>query len=68
MRAKFPQLVIAGGVDEVNYKKLTAKEIRAQWESASHAAGKKYILTPGCSVPNDSTTAELELLPKTLGA
>jgi uroporphyrinogen decarboxylase len=68
VRSKFPQQVIAGGVDEVNYKKLTAKEIRAQWESASHAAGKKYILTPGCSVPNDSTTAELELLPKTLGA
>lgn len=68
VRARFPHQVIAGGVDEVNYKKLTAKEIRMQWESASHAAGKKYILTPGCSVPNDSTAEELELLPKTLGA
>jgi uroporphyrinogen-III decarboxylase len=68
VRAKFPQQVIAGGIDEVNYEKLTAKEIRAQWEAASQAAGKKYILTPGCSVPNDSSTAELELLPKTLGA
>ncbi len=68
VRAKFPQQVIAGGVDEVNYKKLSAKEIRAQWEAASHGAGKKYILTPGCSVPNDSSAAELSLLPKTLGA
>ena len=68
VRAKFPRQVIAGGIDEVNYKTLTAKEIRAQWEAASQAAGKKYILTPGCSVPNDSSPAELELLPKTLGA
>jgi hypothetical protein len=60
--------VIAGGIDEVNYRTLTVTDIRAQWESASRAAGKQYILTPGCSVPNDCTRAELALLPHTIGA
>jgi uroporphyrinogen decarboxylase len=64
VRARFPQQVVAGGIDEVNYRKLSQADIRAQWQ----AAGKKFVLTPGCSVPNDSSTAELALLPKTLGA
>jgi uroporphyrinogen-III decarboxylase len=68
VRAKFPSAVIAGGIDEVNYRKLTAGEIRTQWQAASREAGKRYILTPGCSVPNDCSNAELALLPSTLGA
>lgn len=68
VRAQFPKKVVAGGIDEVNYKKLTREQIQAQWRSASQAAGKKFILTPGCSVPNDSTVAELSLLPQVLGA
>jgi len=60
--------VIAGGIDEVNYRKLTAEEMRAQWKAAAAAAGPKYILTPGCSVPNDSTAEELARLPQVLGA
>lgn len=60
--------VIAGGVDEVNYRKLTAADIRAQWKAASQAAGPKYILTPGCSVPDDSAPAELLRLPQVLNA
>jgi uroporphyrinogen decarboxylase len=68
VRAKFPRQVIAGGIDEVNYRTLTADQIRAQWQSASREAGKRYILTPGCSVPNDSSAEELALLPRTLGA
>jgi uroporphyrinogen decarboxylase len=59
---------IAGGIDEVNYRKLTADELRAQWKAAAQAAGPKYILTPGCSVPNDSTKEELARLPQVLGA
>jgi uroporphyrinogen decarboxylase len=59
--------VIMGGIDEVNYRKLTAAEIAAQWKSAQKAAGKKFMLSPGCSVPNDSTTEELERLPQVLG-
>jgi hypothetical protein len=47
VRAKFPSQVVAGGIDEVNYRKLTESQIREQWEAASRAAGNKFILTPG---------------------
>jgi uroporphyrinogen decarboxylase len=67
VRKRFPT-VIAGGIDEVNYRKLTADEMRAQWKAAAQAAGPKYILTPGCSVPNDSAADELLRLPQVLGA
>ena len=67
VRKRFPT-VIAGGIDEVNYRKLTADEMRAQWKAAAQAAGPKYILTPGCSVPNDSTADDLSRLPQVLGA
>jgi uroporphyrinogen-III decarboxylase len=62
VRKLFPS-VIAGGIDEVSYRKLTTQQLRAQWQAASQAAGKKFILTPGCSVPNDSTREELSRLP-----
>jgi hypothetical protein len=39
-----------------------------QWHAAQRAAGKKFILAPGCSVPDDSTDEELGRLPKVLGA
>jgi uroporphyrinogen decarboxylase len=68
VRAQFPSWVIAGGIDEVNYRKLTLDEMGRQWHAAAQAAGRKYILTPGCSVPNDSTPEELSRLPKLLGA
>jgi uroporphyrinogen decarboxylase len=67
-RRQFPSWVIAGGIDEVNYRKLGIDEMRRQWKSAAGAAGAKYILTPGCSVPNDSTPGELARLPQLLGA
>ncbi len=59
---------IAGGIDELNYRTLTAKELAAQWRAARAAAGSKFILTPGCSVPNDSTREELLRLPDVLKA
>ena len=68
VRKQFPSWVIAGGIDEVNYRKLTSEEMGRQWHAAAQAAGRKYILTPGCSVPNDSTPEELSRLPKVLGA
>lgn len=67
VRKRFAE-VIAGGIDEVNYRKLSPAELKVQWKQASAAAGKKFILTPGCSVPNDSTPEELARLPKVLGA
>jgi len=68
VRRQFPSKVIAGGIDEVDYKKLSAEEMRTQWQSAARAAGRKFILTPGCSVPNDSTAGELGRLPEVVGA
>jgi uroporphyrinogen decarboxylase len=68
VRRQFPSWTIAGGIDEVNYRKLTPEELRRQWQSASQAAGRKFILTPGCSVPNDSAADELARLPKLVGA
>jgi uroporphyrinogen decarboxylase len=60
--------VIAGGIDEVNFRKLDAAQLRREWKAASQAAGAKFILTPGCSVPNDSAPDELSRLPRLLKA
>ena len=68
VRAQFPSLAIAGGIDEVHYRKLGTEEMRRQWQAASAAAGSQFILTPGCSVPNDSTAVELARLPDLLHA
>jgi len=67
VRAKYSG-VILGGLDEVNYRRLTRLDLKRQWVDARKAAGAKFILTPGCSVPNDSTDEELGQLPKMFGA
>jgi uroporphyrinogen decarboxylase len=67
VRSQYPAVVLAGGIDEVNYKSLTKDQIREQWKATAQAAGPKFILTPGCSVPNDSSPAELARLPSVLG-
>jgi len=67
IRAQFSQ-PIAGGVDEIDYEKLTTEEIRKQWKGAREQAGAKYIAAPGCSVPNASTPEELSRFPRALGA
>jgi hypothetical protein len=67
VRRQYSQ-VIAGGIDEVDYKSLTEATLRQQIDSARRQAGPRFILTPGCSVPNDSTDAELARLPKVLQA
>jgi uroporphyrinogen decarboxylase len=60
--------VLMGGVDEVNYRKLTEAQIKAQWNAAQAAAGKKFLLAPGCSVPNESTPEELTRFTRVVGA
>jgi uroporphyrinogen decarboxylase len=60
--------VLMGGVDEVNYRTLSEAEIARQWHAAAEAAGKKYILSPGCSVPDQSTDEELVRLARVVGA
>jgi uroporphyrinogen decarboxylase len=58
---------ILGGVDEIDFRKLTTSEIRKQWTEARERAGPKYVAAPGCSIPNDSTSAELARFPESLG-
>jgi uroporphyrinogen-III decarboxylase len=65
---KHTKAVIASGIDEVNYRKSSEDELRRQWKAAQSAAGSKFILTPGCSVPDDSNTSELGRLPRVVGA
>jgi uroporphyrinogen decarboxylase len=56
------------GLDERNYRGLTPLDLKREWLAAKQAANKKFILTPGCSVPNDSTDEELSRLTNLLGA
>ncbi|HYL78447.1 MAG TPA: uroporphyrinogen decarboxylase family protein [Bryobacteraceae bacterium] len=67
VRAKYSG-VILGGLDEVNYRKLSRQDLKRQWIEAKNGAGAKFILTPGCSVPNETTDEELSVLPKMFGA
>jgi hypothetical protein len=66
-RAKFSG-VLMGGLDEVNYRGLSQSDLKRQWTLAQQQVGRGFILTPGCSVPNDSTDGELSRLPELLGA
>jgi uroporphyrinogen decarboxylase len=65
VRAQYSQ-TIAGGVDEINFDKLTSGKIRQQWLAAREQAGRKYIITPGCSVPDASTPGELARFPQAI--
>jgi len=65
VRKQYPQ-TIAGGVDEIDFDKLTTAEIRKQWLSAREQAGTKYIITPGCSVPDASTPEQLARFPRAI--
>ena len=56
--------VIVGGWDEVNFRKLSDDQVRAQAAAAKKAAGSKLILAGGCSVPNDTADGELLRVPK----
>ena len=67
VRKHYDGLILAG-LDERNYRQLQTPELESQWKSARAAAGKKFLLTPGCSVPNDSTDEELLRLVKLVAA
>jgi uroporphyrinogen decarboxylase len=68
VRRQFPATPLMGGIDELQYGKLSPQEMAAQWHAAQAAAGAKFLLSPGCSVPDDSTPAELARLPDLVGA
>jgi len=58
---------IAGGVDEIDYEKLSVAGMRKQWTEARPQAGANYIAAPGCSVPDSSTSEELARFPRAIG-
>jgi uroporphyrinogen-III decarboxylase len=51
--------ILMGGLDEVNFRKLTPAQLRDQMKSAQASAGRKFILAPGCSVPNETSDEEI---------
>ena len=52
--------VLMAGIDETNFRTLSQQDIETQWRAAASAAGPKFILAPGCSVPNDTAGEELQ--------
>lgn len=61
LRQRYAGLIV-GGIDETKYRTLEEATLRAQAEAARTQAGAKFLLAPGCSVPDDSTPAELSRL------
>ena len=59
VRARYAGLVLAG-VNHLDYATRTVEQLRAEVAVAKREAGKKLIVTPGCSVPNDSTPGQLK--------
>jgi uroporphyrinogen decarboxylase len=60
--------ILMGGVDENNFRKLPPAEVQRQVAQARKEAGVKYIAAGGCSVPNDTTDAEMLGAIHSLGA
>lgn len=54
--------VILGGIDEGNFPKLSIDTLRQQAKTAWQQAGKQFLLTPGCSVPDDTSAASVRRL------
>jgi uroporphyrinogen decarboxylase len=67
LRAKYAG-VIAGGIDETKYRTLDIAALKSQADAARAQAGARFILTPGCSVPNEAQPDELRKLGATVRA
>jgi len=67
VRKEYSGLLLTG-LDEVHFRTLSAEDLSAQYASARQEAGKRFILAPGCSVPNDSSDVELLRIPNLLSA
>ena len=60
--------VILGGVDHRDFRTRTVEQLRGQWTNARAAAAPKHIVTPGCSVPDETTDEEMLRLTQSVGA
>ena len=59
---------LVGGIDHRTFRIRSVEELREDVRLAVLDAGKRLIVTPGCSVPNDSRPEELRRLGEALGA
>jgi uroporphyrinogen decarboxylase len=66
-RVKYAGVIMAG-IDERDFRKLSEAELREQMNKARQEAGNKFVLAPGCSVPNESTDTEMLRLTTVAGA
>jgi uroporphyrinogen decarboxylase len=60
--------VLMGGLDEVNFRSLTPEQMKEQWQAAQDQAGRRFLLAPGCSVPDETADEELLRLVHLAGA
>ncbi len=60
--------VLVGGLDELNFRNVSEGQLREQWYAAQSAAGARFILAPGCSVPDDTADDEMLRLTRVVGA
>jgi uroporphyrinogen decarboxylase len=56
-RKQYGGLLLAG-IDERNYRSLKPADLRSQIAAARREGGAKLVVTPGCSVPNETTDEE----------
>lgn len=61
MREKFSG-VLLGGIDHRSYVTRSTRHLKADAAAARREAGPKLILTPGCSVPDNSPAEALQRL------
>jgi uroporphyrinogen-III decarboxylase len=61
VRAQYTGLIV-GGIDEGNFPKLSFSDLRRQALEARQSAGRHFLLTPGCSVPNNTTVESVRRL------
>jgi uroporphyrinogen decarboxylase len=66
-RVKYAGVIMAG-IDERDFRKLSQADLREQMNKARQEAGNKFVLAPGCSVPNESTDTEMLRLTTVAGA
>ena len=60
--------VIMGGINEQNYRAQSKDDLEYQYTYARNAAGPKFVLAPGCSIPDDSKDGEISKLASLLKA
>ena len=60
--------VLMGGIDEIHFKEMTPAQMQEQIHAARSQATPKWILAPGCSVPNDTSDEQLLKFNEAAGA